>query len=193
MRIIASLLVLCLWGCKNKPAAPPVQPTAAADTTKFFQVRDYLQSQLNEVSKTPYFIYRIDVVNGKKDSIAITSESFAEVAKQFLQPDINDSSIKSFYTENVFHDQTTKTYTLSYTTTNKELPVQNMDVLLNEDAQTVKRIFIRKFYNYSDSSAIEQLSWKPNESFSVNRLVQMGDQKETSHQTTVVWNERRQQ
>ena len=52
------------------------------------------------------------------------------------------------------------------------MEVQNVDVLLEEDGETVKRIFIKKFFNYNDSSAIEQLSWKPNESFQIIRLVQ---------------------
>jgi hypothetical protein len=66
-----------------------------------------------------------------------------------------------------------------------------MEILLQEDGQTVKRIFIRKFQNYSDSSVIEQLSWKGDESFQINRLVETKNEKGNPQQTIVVWNEKR--
>src|SRR6476620_1767535 len=142
------------------------------DTTKFFQVNQFLQSQIKEVNATPFFIYKIDVINGIKDSTPINTSTFNEIARQFLSPDINDEKLKPSYSESIFEDQTTKGFTINYSTKDKELELQSVDILLGEDGQTVKRIFLRKFYNYADSSAIEQLSWKPGESFQVNRSVQ---------------------
>jgi hypothetical protein len=177
-----------LYSCKDKPTSKvETSNKGSNDSTQFFQVSQYIQSQINEVNKTPYFIYKLEVSGNNKDSLALDNNRFNELAKQFLQPDINDPSIKKYYTESVFFDETTKTFTISYTATNKELPVQNIEVLLLEDGKTVKRIFIRKFYNYTDSSAIEQLSWKPNASFQVMRLLQTSGKNETSRQTTVVW------
>lgn len=158
------------------------------DTTKFFQVNEYLKGQIKEVNATPFFIYKLDLVNNKKDSTPINTSVFNQLSTQFLSPDINDEKLKSFYTENIFEDQTTKTFTISYSTNNKKLTLQNVEILLNEDGRTVKRIFLRKFYDYTDSSAIEQLSWKPGESFQVSRSVQKTDNSETLRQTTVVWN-----
>ena len=158
------------------------------DTTTYFQVSEYVRSQIEEVSSTPYFIYKIDISNNKKDSTPINTAIFKEVSNQFLKPDINDPELKKYYAENIFHDQTTKSLTISYATTNKELEVQNIEVLLDEDGETVKRLFMRKFFNYPDSTVIEQLSWKTGERLQINRLVQMPDKKEVSHQTIVVWN-----
>lgn len=160
------------------------------DTAKFFQIAEYIKTEIAEVNKTPYFIYKITINNGKRDSTAINTAVFNQVAEQFLKPDINDKELKKYYIENIFHDQTTKSFTISYTTTNKQLEIQNIEVLLQEDGETVKRLFIRKFFNYPDSSAIEQLSWKPGEKFQINRLVQKPNNKEDSYQTDVVWNEK---
>lgn len=160
------------------------------DTVKFFQVNQFLKSQIKEVNATPFFIYKIDVVNGSKDSTPINTFYFNQLSKQFLAPDINDEKLKPFYSESIFEDQTTKGFTINYSTTNKELELQSVDILLAEDGQTVKRIFLRKFLNYADSSAIEQLSWKPGESFQVNRSVQKQRGSETLHQTTVIWNKK---
>jgi hypothetical protein len=160
------------------------------DTVKFFQVNEYLRGQINEVNATPFFIYKIDILNHNKDSTPINTAIFNQFANEFLEPDINDKKIKQYYKENIFEDQTTKSFTISYSATNKELQLQNVEILLHEDGQTVKRIFLRKFYNYPDSSAIEQLSWKPGESFQINRSVEKPDNPGSSKQTLVVWNKK---
>ncbi|MBA2761358.1 MAG: hypothetical protein H0U39_05240 [Segetibacter sp.] len=178
-----------IFGCKQKGGS--VEPVAQAeDTTQYFQVSQYIKQQIEDVKKTPYYIYKIAIKNGIKDSMPINTLKYVQLANQFTTPDINDPNLKRHYIENIFHDQTTKTFTISYTTLNKDLEIQNIEILLQEDGQTVKRIFIRKFLNYSDSSGIEQLSWKAAERFQINRLVQRKDEKENSQQTIVVWNEK---
>ncbi len=189
--ILISLSCLFCLSCHRNGSNPgnANDVTTTKDTTHFFQVNQYLQGQIKQVSSTPFFIYKLDIINGKKDSSAITTAIFNQISQQFLKPDINDEKLKPNYKESIFEDQTTKSFTISYSTTNKELEVQNIEILLDEDGQTVKRLFIRKFFNYTDSSAIEQLSWKPGERFQVNRSVQKPDNSEASYQTTVVWNQ----
>jgi hypothetical protein len=187
IRLVLIILSLFYVWCKRNGTGENKE-AEKADTTKFFQLTEYLKSQINEVNKTPFFIYKIDIVNGKKDSTAINTDVFNQLSKQFLTPDINDKNLKPHYTENIFEDQTTKGFTISYTAKDKQLEIQNVDILLSEDGQTVKRIFIRKFLNYPDSSAIEQLSWKPGESFQIIRSVQKPGNSEESRQTAVVWN-----
>lgn len=153
------LYPLLYYACKQNESNTLTNDTGKNDTTHFFQVTQYIQSQIAEVNKTPYFIYKIDITDGKKDSTAINTSVFNRISAQFLKPDINDKDLKKYYTESIFYDQTTKSFTISYTTNDKQLEIQNIEVLLQEDGQTVKRLFIRKFLNYTDSSAIEQLSW----------------------------------
>lgn len=184
------LCSLIYSACRQNEKTASAKNTGENDTTHFFQVAQYIQSQIEEVNKTPYFIYKIDIINGKKDSVAINTPVFNRISAQFLKPDINDKVLKKHYKESIFHDQTTKSFTISYTANDKNLEIQNVQVLLQEDGQTVKRVFIRKFFNYTDSSAIEQLSWKPDESFQINRLVQKQAAKENTYQTNVVWNEK---
>lgn len=179
---------MCLGCSQHNNSAK--QSTQAEDTTHYFQVAQYVKKQIEEVQKTPYFIYKLDIQNGAKDSVPITTPMFTQIAEEFIDADINKPSLKKNYKENIFHDETTKTFTISYTTPDKDLEVQTIDILLREDGQTVKRIFIRKFKNYPDSSVIKQLSWKADENFQINKLVQTEDKKETSQQTIVVWNEK---
>ena len=187
MKIAAfSLLLICFcFSCKQKTKQGEI--ANKTDTTKFFQVSEFVRSQIEEVNETPYFIYRINRTGGREDSSAINTATFNQISSNFLNPDINNTELKKQYTESIFHDQTTKSFTISYSTSNKDLQIQNVEVLLKEDGQTVKRLFMRKFLNYQDSSIIEQLSWKTGQSFEINRLIQKRDNKETSSQTIVVW------
>ena len=182
--------VFFYFACKQNEHKAITNAETKNDTTHFFQVTDFIRSQIAEVNRTPYFIYKVDITNGKMDSTPINTPVFNEVSAQFLNPDINNNALKKYYSESIFHDQTTNSFTISYTTANKELEIQNVEILLHEDGQTVRRIFIRKFLNYPDSTAIEQLSWKPGESFQVNRLVQKAGNKENTYETKVVWNDK---
>ena len=188
MRILLCSILMFLICCKQGPGNSPITPIT--DTVHFYEVGQFITSQIADVKKTPYYIYKKTTINSRKDSIQIDPTQFENLAQQFKVPDINEEPLKKEYVETVFFDQTTRTYTLNYSTKNKVLEVQNIDVLLYEDAATLKRIFIRKFFNYNtDSSAIEQLSWKPNELFQVSRVVQKPGQKEIMYQLIVVWNE----
>ena len=184
------LVLFVFYGCKQNESPRTINETNKNDTTHFFDVPQYVKTEIAEVNRTAYYIYKIDITNGKKDSVPINTSVFNHISAQFLQPDINNENLKKHYAENIFHDQTTNSFTISYTARDKELTIQNIEVLLQEDGQTVKRLFIRKFFSYPDSSAIEQLSWKPGERFQINRLVQKTGNKESSYLTEVVWNEK---
>lgn len=190
MRILFFGWVLIIAACKQNTGVQ--QQSTSLDTVQFFQVAEFVASQINDVKKTPYFIYQKNEVDGKIDSSVISNNQFETLASRFKEPDINNPAIKKDYIESGFFDQTTNTYTLNYSTRNKDLEIQNIDVLLNEDASTLKRIFIRKFFTYkNDSSAIEQLSWKPDMEFKISRAVQIPGHKDKVYQSTIVWNENR--
>jgi hypothetical protein len=183
--LIVSLLY---FSCSESGGTSERTNIEKGDSIQFFQLKQYIESEIQEIDKTPFYIYKIEVTNGKKDSTAINTAVLKALSAPFAYADISKPSIKKNYKESVFHDQSTESYTISYSAITPDLEVQNIDVLLKEDGQTVKRLFIRKFINYGDSTAMEQLSWKAGESFRINRLVQMPNKSEIERQTVVVWN-----
>lgn len=186
---VISLIIVFSFYISCKPKAPADEKETIVDTSKFFQVSQYINSQIEEVKKVPYYIYKLDIVNGKQDSSVINNTTFGQLAAQFLKPDINDEKLKPNYKESIFEDQTTASVTFNYSAKDKDLELQNVDVILASDRETVKRLMMRKYYNYKDSSVIEQLSWKTGERFIINRAVQLPDNVEVQKQTIVVWNE----
>lgn len=189
MKIIPFFIVfgLIMIGCKRKSGNATEE---SIDTSHFFQTAVIFGKDIKELETTPYFIYKIDIVNDRKDSTAINTPVFKQLAERFIKPDITSQELKPQYKESIFEDKTTGGFNINYSTLNKDLEVQSVNILLKEDGATVKNIFIRKFYTYTDSSAIEQMTWKPNERFQIIRSVQKKDGTENNYQTLVVWNEK---
>src|SRR4051794_34806992 len=96
------LITCCFYfACNQTPDKTMISEERKNDTTHFFQVTQFIQSQVAEVNKTPYFIYRIVTTDGKKDSTAINTSIFNQISNQFLKPDINDESVKKYYKESI--------------------------------------------------------------------------------------------
>ncbi len=174
-KTIATLTVMVLViACKNHPAAAD-QKTSIADTAKFYPVTDFFRSQLQYAKTITHPMYRITVINGKKDSAVITNDQLNALAATFLNRNINAPDVKIRYKETVFQDLATKSYTLNYTPIDKQAVIQRIDVLLDEETNNVKRIFIRSQFKKGDTIIMEQCNWKAFKSFQVNRYLQTGN------------------
>jgi hypothetical protein len=185
------LLLVCListYSCKNTSAK--IEPNNA-DTTHFFSITNFFISEVKDLESTPYLIYKITTkVNGIKDSTTIDKAAFASLAKQFVACDISDSVHKKAYKEVVFKDNSTKSITINYSTVNKDLPVQNIDVLFDEETNNVRRIFIRQSLDNKDSSTTVLYSWKANKSFTITKSVVKKDGTKYTEQQYVNWNDK---
>jgi hypothetical protein len=181
-------LLLCLAACRQKQQAqsPPVYRN---DTIPFFPVKDFLESQVRKVDSIPYFLYAITEKEGQKDSAAVSREAFRQAMAAFLQYDISAPAVKKYYNESVFNDESTHSYTLHYATGNKALPVQTVDVLLSQDDQHVKRVFMTWVQNSGDSTVFNRLSWKTDASCTLVSSLGRGN-KESVTETTWVWNKK---
>ena len=186
MKLSNFLLVLIggiiLSSCGNSP-----QKTVAItnnDTIHFFSIKDFFLSEIRDVEATPYFIYQIHTkANGSRDSTSFKKEAFANFTQQFIACDVNSSSTKNQYIESAFKDNSTNSITLNYNTLNNALPVQNIDVLLNEETNKVTRIFIRQSLTNTDSTTTILYSWKANKSCMVTTsIVKNNGTKYTEHQ-----------
>ena len=111
------------------------------------------------------------------------------MANQFLDKDITRKEIKHYYKEDVFRDLSTKSITLSYSTKNKELEIQSIDVLLDEVTNKVKFIFIRTNQNEGDSSIIKQMSWNKGKNFLISTTTIKSDGTKSTSQEYVSWND----
>lgn len=189
-KFVAVATLLALFSCNSKNTSKEVTKIINNDSTVFYPIRQFFIEDKKDVDSTPYFLYRIVEKGNRRDSTPISKQTFDSLASMFTAFDINDTSVKKYYEENVFNDLTTNSITLSYRSINKELPVQSIDVLLNSESQRVKRIFVSKLSNKGDTVITDKMGWKANESFYINRLTQLPGGKEQSEKNTVIWNKK---
>ena len=187
---ICCTLLFASISCKQKPTSVEEKMNANKDTITFFPVAEYIKQQINHIDSTPYFLYCIHVAEGRKDSTTIDKKVFDSLATIFTRYNISDSLVKKKYSETIFNDLSTQSYTLSYRTSDTTLPLQSVDVLLNPDNQQVKRIFWTIQNNKAGKTIIEKVGWKANHRFYINRTILLSDGKELTEQNTVVWNDK---
>ena len=159
----------------------------STDSTVFYPVHEYFLSQIKSVDSSLPSIHMVTTINGQKDSTIISIEQFNRIAQTFLENNIADKSVKKYYRQSLFQDITTGSYTFDYTSVNSSLPVHNLNVLLDTATQTVKRVFVSKIKIKGDSTITEKLSWKNDNSFRINRTIQLPQKKEITEQIFVVW------
>ena len=186
---ILLLFSLLFINCKQKNKQQPLNESAT-DTANFFPVNDFIISDIKDVEQTPYYIYKITVhENNKRDSSSITNDEFKALANQFLENSITTTARKPFYKQATFHDLSTKSFTITYSATDPELYVKDVSILLDDETNKLKRVFIHCLKDNDDSTVIEQYSWKAGKSFQINKSVSRKDGTQTEDEKSVVWHE----
>ena len=96
------LLGFIYIGCKGKGSE---QPSEKIDSTTFFETSVIIKKDISEVDSTAFYIYKIEIVNGSKDSTSINKADFYRLAANFLKPNITSEELKHQYKESIFEDQ----------------------------------------------------------------------------------------
>jgi len=185
--ILITLLSITLFSCNQNKNNVDQQELPSNDSTVFYPIHEYFVNQIKSVDSTSPTIKMVTTINGQKDSATISTQQFDKLAQAFLENDIADKSIKKYYKQSIFQDQTTQSITFNYTTVNTSLPVQSLDILLDTITQEVKRVFISRIKIVNDSTIVEKLNWKTNSNFLISRSVQLPSNKETKQQISVMW------
>lgn len=183
------LLLLAIAGChSSQPKNSVADP--ATDTSKFYPLRNFIKEQIQYVDLRNFPIYRITEKDGKKDSASLTKEQFIAMAETFLDKDISEPTVKALYKESAFNDLSTGSITLNYKPTDNNAPVQNIDILLDEQTNLVKRVFIRVLQRKGDTTFSEQYNWKANKSFQINRTMTTSGGFTSTELNYINWNDK---
>jgi len=179
-----SLIILLSCG-ENATSETRLQ--ASPDSTQFFVTSSFFEEQVNQVIllKKPIHVYH--TINNRQDSAVLDSIQFVQLVQEFRTKDISNASDKKNFRETVFQDAGTNSYTLSYTAVNRDVPVQGVDILLDEATNQVKRIFIRSFTRRGDTSIQEQHNWHAFKGFQINRSLSTPNGYQQQQLTEVKW------
>ena len=192
MKAFAPLAVLvgllsfsCHSGNNHAPKKEPV-----ADTANYYPIPDFFKKQVEYVDLRDFPIYRVRITDGKKDSAVLSKDAFIAITNDLSQRVFPKPGSKALYKETVFQDLSTDSYTLNYTATDPSLELRSIDVLLSQETRTVKRIFMKSQYNRGDTAVDEQLSWKADKSFQLNRSKQTPGGYRSTELNYINWNNR---
>lgn len=187
--ILLSILVLGITSCKNKkPVTSSAKPKQ--DTTQTFPVVELLNADIDDVLKTPYFIYKKRTINKKLvDSSQLKVANFDSLILPIKMLDLNNVALKGKYKESAFHDLTTKSVTVVMSFSENSLSVQNITTLLNDETNKLKNVFIVFYKNFGDSTIRTDYNWKAGKSLQINKLTQYKKGKDREEKTYINWNE----
>lgn len=188
--VLIFFLLLLGTACTSKKPAGKTQQARLADTAKFYPLRNFFKEQIQYVDLRNFPIYQLKTTDGVKDSSAITKDQFIQLAGIFLQHDIAEPAVKVLYQESVFQDLGTASVTINYTTTQPDAAVRNIDILLDESTNLVKRVFIRCRHTSGDTTIEEQCNWKANKSFQVNRTYRTPGGYQKEELNYINWNDK---
>lgn len=155
-----------------------------------FPVTSFIEGQINQVDSFQYPTIKYLTENGKKDSALISLQEFDQIAQEFTHPDINSPSLREFYKETNFADQTIKAVTFNYSTENKDLAIQRVDVVVNASAvgnDKVRSIYMEKQLQAKDTLVFKKMYWSTDRNFQIITTKQVGSQPETTSILKVEW------
>jgi len=185
------LCLLMAAACHHGETSDAKKAPVLSDTAKYYPLTDFFRAQKEYVDLRNFPIYQIRETDGKKDSTGVSKESFLAISNSFsLQADRFQKN-KQLYKESVFQDLSTSSYTLNYTPVQYETTdIQNIDILLAEETNLVKRVFIKRVYTSGDSSITEQYGWKADKSFQITRFIKKGGHFSRTETQYVNWNDK---
>lgn len=179
-------IFILILSCGN-PSEPTSQPQASPDSVQFYTTTTFFKDQINYVSLLKKSIYLYHTVNSKTDSVLLDSTQFSSLVSAFIAKDISSAEIKKNYKETVFQDASTGSYTLNYTAVNPEVIVQGVDILLDEESNQVKRIFIRSRSIKGDTTVQEQHNWHAFKGFQISKSLTTTKGYQSTEITEVRW------
>ncbi len=179
--ILAGLFSFCNEGPRQNKAIP------VADTAKYYPCADFIREQIRFVDLRNFDIRRTITVDSRKDSSGITKEAFVQLANGVLSVLENWNKQKNLYKETVFQDLSTNSYTINYTAIDPDSKLQRIDILLNDETNTIKRMFLRENWKLNDTVYTNQFSWIADEGF---QIVSAKKYQDFSHSQTIAvnWN-----
>lgn len=183
-------LAIGLIAC-NPNNGPEQTDEVIADSSQrepLYPYPQYIQGQIEYLDSAMLAIERVEKINGKTtDSGFIDRATFKEIAREFLEPDPNKTALRPQYTENSFQDLSLNTITFSIEAKNKELELQQVDVLLNPTNNQVKNIIIKKNIRLSELQITHQMLWVHNMYFQIASLYKPERGAEMEKVIRVTW------
>jgi hypothetical protein len=186
--------LLC-GSCAHHPRQPSPQSAdslSKADTAEnvFFPVADVLESEIRQVDSMPVAIRKYIIGNGHTDSAFIKPAEFHALAMQFVVPEFRNGQFEKDFTETSFIDNATQAATFTYSTTNRDLALQRVDVIAvpRGTVHQLKSVYLERSRVSGDSSILDKMYWQAGRQLQVISLISVKGAPPVQRQLIVSWN-----
>lgn len=189
MKKLIYFIIVIAFACNNQ-VEQPQNKDKAPQQPEIFPVKSFFTDQVHQVDSLQLPVFKYISYDNKTDSVLISLDEFKSLANEFVEPDITRPSLRRYYKETGFADQSIPSVTLNYSTINKDLEIQRMDVIINPNPvlnDKVKSIYIEKITNGNNDSVLKKLYWKANKNFQIITFKRSGNQDAAISRLKVVW------
>jgi len=185
---------LCWSACGHRsgePASHQQDSLSHQDSSKdaFFPVADYLETEILHIDSFPEALRKFTTRDGRTDTAYIQLPEFNALALEFLAPALRDGSFEKQYTESSFMDRSTETVTFTYSPTDKDLPLQRVDVVTIADngVNKVRSVYLENRKVAGDSVIFQKLYWQSRRQLQIVSVIRVKGRPPVEQQVKVVW------
>jgi hypothetical protein len=185
------VIAVIMLACNNqKTSTTPIQSDTIMQQQTFFPILDFIGGQIKMIDSLQLPLTKSVTSNNKTKLEALSDTEFKLLARNFQQPDINDTAIRKFYKETSIADQSIPSVTLIYSTSDTMLPIQKASVFIKPDPfknDKVSAIYIEKLFKQNDTLINQKLYWKTDKNFQVITEKKIGNRLLPVEQVKVIW------
>lgn len=163
---------LVLFACTSKKKKDK-------DTSQYFPVRSYVQSQVKGLDTASYSFIKIEAFNGKSDTTLLGKEELKQYTKEFTDiPDLTDADEGNKYNETKSFDSLMGRVFMSYTATEDDMEVTRQEITVLPTltgSDEVKTIYIEKLIPSKDGTIEKKMLWETGYFFTITTITSKGN------------------
>lgn len=175
----------------QSPSSPSTDTLSRPDTagTVFFPVAEVIESEIRQIDTTPVALRKLITGNGRADSGFIKPAEFQALAMQFVVPEFRNGQFEKNFTETSFIDNSTQAATFTYSTTDKDLPLQRVDIVTvpRGENHQMESVYIERQRSSGDSSILDKMFWRAGKQFQVISLIRIKGAAAVQRNLIVSW------
>jgi len=180
--VIVMALLISACGGKKK---------VKKDTSNYFPIRSFLQSQVKQIDTTLNRITMIETANGRSDTSIIDRGKATVMAREFIDiPDLKDPKVGQDYTESNVYDSVLGMVSITYLADDDDLEItrQEMHVVptFSENDQP-KSFYLEKYSSKGKETIEKKLIWEVNRYFQIRTIVHVKNEPDSVHDVQVFW------
>ncbi len=177
LTIIGSIIIFtaCLESIDN---------TIQTNLKPFFDLKGFLNGEIEQLKGQQ--VSKSVTLNGKKETKTLKEFDFQAGLKMFVESDINKPAWFDAYQIDTTHIDSSTTQ-IKYTTTKEKLKIKSLQVNFDNDLETIQSIIIDRLVETDIYDAQQQLTYIPNQGFSINNQQEVALQDKNEYRIEVVF------